>query len=336
MTKGHTFWQATDGERLRSLRDAAGFDIQQFAKSNCISIAQLKLLEDGVSSSLFHSPAIMTAMGRKLLQRLGREDGSGAPEQATAVQAYVPTDQPQVRVNSDQSWKPEALRNLSRLAAESARDLQVLPAERLLAETAAPTGKNYYVLGLLAATALLAIGQANLQYYLQWLAPTLYFSSEDALVQAVSAQSETPQSVTVPKVDRANDESRIDPLVGIPVQTSIAPVAKPILGAAPLTTQADRALCPWSDKEIQLQPLQVRTDGNYVHFMASDDVKICVLDGQMKTSVLSLKAGDAKSVRGAAPWHIYSRNMSGMKVFFQGYHVPVLDSKITQIGLKER
>ena len=82
--------------------------------------------------------------------------------------------------------------------------------------------------------------------------------------------------------------------------------------------------------------MQVRTDGNYVHFIASDDVKICVLDGQMKTSVLSLKAGDAKSVRGAAPWHTYSRNMSGMKVFFQGYHVPVLDSKITQIGLTER
>jgi len=336
MTKGHVSWQASDGERLRSLRYAAGFDTQQFATNNCISVAQLTLLEDGVSSSHFHSHAIMTALGRKLLQRLGDKDSLSVPEQAAAGQAHVLTDRPQARVNLDQSWKPEALRNLSRLAAESARNLQGLPSEKLLATAGSPTGKNYYVLGLLAVAALLSIGQANSRDCLRWMATALKLPSEENPAQAGSVMDKTPQSAPTPEVDNANGASRIDPLFGTPVQTSIEPVAEPALGIAPLAIQTDRAQCPWSDKEIQLQPPKVRTVGNYVHFIASDDVRICVLDGQMKTSVLSLKVGDAKSVRGAAPWHIYSPNMSEMKVFFQGYHVPIPDSKITQIGLAER
>jgi hypothetical protein len=339
MTKGHAFWQTSDGERLRSLRHAAGFDTQQFASNNCISVAQLTLLEEGVSSSLFHSPAIMNAVGRKLLQRLVGKDALSVPEQAPQVaagQTHVPTDRSQARVNSDQSWKPEALRNLSRLAAESARDLQGIPSEKNLAAAGAATGTNYYVLGLLAVAALLSIGQANLHDSLQWMASALKFPSEDTPDQADSAKNETPQSGSTPEVANAMAASRIEPLVGTPVQTSIEPLAEPALGIASLAIKADRAQCPWNDKEIQLRPTEVRTEGNYVHFIASDDVRICVLDGQMKSSVLSLKAGDAKSVRGAAPWHIYSPNMSEMKVFFQGYHVPIPDSKITQIGLSER
>ncbi len=296
-----TSWQPSDGERLKFLRNASGLDLYKFAYINAISAAQLKLLEDGGDSSLFYSPAIKTGVGRKLLRRLGDKDASGVPEQAPQT-AIGPAD---------------VLTKSSVAAADS------------------PTRRSSYVLSLLVVAALLLIGNANFDESLQWVASVLQPPTRQGSAQAEVKRIETSQAAVTPLAESATDASQIDASVATLEPNSIEPAAEPTPRLESVAVQEPRSECRWSDQEIELRPAAVRTEGNYVHFVASDDVQICVLDGQMKTSVLSLKAGDAKSVRGAAPWHIYSRNMSDLKVFFRGYHVPVPDSKITQISLRE-
>ncbi len=336
-----TSWQPINGERLKFMRHAAGFDIQKFAKINAISVAQLKLLEEGGDRSHFYSPAIKASVGRKLLRRLGDNNAPGVSEQApqTATgQAHASADQMHPRVTPDEARKLETLRNLDKVAADSVRDLRVRPSERSVGAVSSFKRRNSYVLSLLAVAVLVPIGNANFDDSLQWAASVLQPPTGQATAEAEVKRITPAEAILIPAAVPApgTDSSQVDAPVATPAPVSIEPAAEPAPRVAPVAVQDQRSKCHWSDQEIKLQPLVVRTEGNYVHFVASGDVRVCVLDGQQKTSVLSLKAGDAKSVRGAAPWHVYSRNMSELKVFFQGYHVPVPDSKITQISLMER
>ena len=138
------------------------------------------------------------------------------------------------------------------------------------------------------------------------------------------------QAFAAPVTASTTDARQVNPSV-----EAIAPATEPVR-AEPVAVRDQKSECRWSDQEVELQPVSVRTPGNYVHFVARADATVCVLDGNKNPSVLSLKAGDAKSVRGAQPWHVSSNKLAELKVFYQGYQVPILDAKTTHIGLKER
>ena len=301
-------WQASDGERLKFLRHAAGFDIQKFAKINSISVAQLKLLEDGGDSSLFYSPAIKASVGRKLLSHLGEKEAPGVPEQAPPAAAGVAsaqTDPIDPRVARDEAIKIEALQTLDKVAADSVRNLEAHSIRKPVPLVRSRGYRQWYLLALLVAVALLLV-TADFNESVQWMAPT-----PQPLARKTSAK---------PAVSR--------------IETTQTPAATGPAGA--VDVQEQKADCRWGDQQVELHPVSVRTAGNYVHFVASAEATVCVVDGAKKSSVLSLKAGDAKSVRGEPPWQVYSRKLPELKVFYQGYQVPIPAANITHIGLRAR
>jgi hypothetical protein len=65
-------WLPADGDLLKNLREAAGVEISTLARTHCLSILQIKQLEDGGDSS-FYTPAIKLASGRRLLTHFGAD-----------------------------------------------------------------------------------------------------------------------------------------------------------------------------------------------------------------------------------------------------------------------
>ena len=327
-----TSWQPSDGERLKFMRHAAGFDIQKFAKINSISVAQLKLLEDGGDGLLFYSPAIKASVGRKLLNRLGDKNAQGLTNQAqvAAELANSPTDQYDPKIAADEALKIETLKILDRVAANSVRDLQSDLAKRTETASGSPGGRRWYLLGLLAATALAVTGNAKLYDSLQLIANTLQPTIRSAPADADVKKTAPERAIAAPVTASTTDASQVNRSVA-----ALAPVTEPGR-VEPVAVRDQTSECRWSDQEVELQPVSVRTPGNYVHFVARADATVCVLDGNKNLSVLSLKVGDAKSVRGTQPWHVSSEKLAELKVFYQGYQVPILDAKKTHIGLKER
>lgn len=314
-----TPWQPSDGQRLKFLRHAAGFDIQMFAKINSISVAQLKLLEDGADGSLFYSPAIKASVGRRLLSRLGETDASCESEQVLDTGKGLSVSQTKhvdLRVAESELQKLETLQTLDKVAADSVRDLD-RGSSRKYVHAVSPQGRRqWYLLALLAAVALILVGNTNLLDSLLQIAPV-----PQSAARAVHTDTEVKTLVAAPAPAPAPD--------------SIGPVVERVRAESVAVTEKESA-CRWSDRELELQPTSVRTLGNYVHFVASTDVTVCALDGRQTQTVLTLKAGDARSVRGVSPWHVYSRKLPELKVFYQGYHVPLPDTNTRHIGLRER
>ena len=71
-----TTWSEKEGVLLKNLREGAGLDICVLARLNCISINQLRQLEDGGDFS-FYSPKIKFDIGTKILKQLGSEERLG-------------------------------------------------------------------------------------------------------------------------------------------------------------------------------------------------------------------------------------------------------------------
>ena len=328
-----TSWQASEGHRLKALRQAAGFAIEKFAKSNSISVAQLKLLEDGGDSLLFYSPVIKASVGRKLLNRLGDKDAQGVTRQAPQVAADLvndATNQQDPRIAADEALKIETLRTLDRVTTNSVRDLQSDLTKRTETASGSPGRRRWYLLGLLATTALAVASNADFYDSLQLMVNTLQPPTRPAPADAEVKKTEPEQAFAAPATVSTTRVSQVNPSVA-----ALAPATEPVR-AEPVAVRDQKSECRWSDQEFELQPVSVRTPGNYVHFVARADATVCVLDGNKVSSVLSLKSGDAKSVRGTQPWHVSSNKLAELMVFYQGYQVPIVDAKTTHIGLKER
>ena len=157
--------------------------------------------------------------------------------------------------------------------------------------------------------------------------------TEEGSLEAISRNTEVKQRIV------EHDMDPNQPIIASTVATqsrSISAIIEPSLRFESSVMERTQADCRWSDNELVLRPPAVRTKGNYVHIVAIRAACVCVLDSQHKTSFLSLKAGDALSVRGVAPWRIYSRNLPDIRLFFQGYHVPVPDAQATQVSLREQ
>ena len=63
-TKLNEVWSAADGEGLRRLRLAAGWDAPTLARRSSLSVAQVVQLEEG-GDSHFYTPAIKHLAGRQ-------------------------------------------------------------------------------------------------------------------------------------------------------------------------------------------------------------------------------------------------------------------------------
>jgi hypothetical protein len=84
------------------------------------------------------------------------------------------------------------------------------------------------------------------------------------------------------------------------------------------------------------QPVSVNKPGTYVYLLSSKDVQVCVDDGKRVRTVVSLKAGEGRSIHGSSPWVIGSNQISAVQVYFQGAKVMVPKDAGQRIVLKEQ
>lgn len=79
-------WTADDAASLKQSRSVAGCDLPDLAKATCLSVAQLKQLEQG-GESCFYTPAIKYLAGQRAMSALqqwqGRSTTPAQPPEAT-------------------------------------------------------------------------------------------------------------------------------------------------------------------------------------------------------------------------------------------------------------
>jgi hypothetical protein len=110
--------------------------------------------------------------------------------------------------------------------------------------------------------------------------------------------------------------------------------ANPVAVATPAQTVND---CKLLDVEpTPAMPVAVNKAGVYVYLIANKDVQVCVDDGKQVRTILNLKAGEGRTVRGSSPWVIGAVDMASVQVYFQGAKVFFPPNVRQRIVLKEQ
>jgi hypothetical protein len=279
-------WRSEDGQLLRSLREEAGIDELVFARNNTVSLAQLRELELGGSSS-FYNPAIKRSTGVKLLKKLGHELPLPEP--------ILLTDSPAQATSSADPIKhdPSLVTHLSNAQAS-------VPTPLVTARRGLFQQPVFWFLCLLSSFALVAFKPWASKDHPPALLTTAAPANDEAQLLKTSTTPTHAEVLTTatPKADLPHTE------------------AKGSVSAAP-------ASCDWEhrDNSKTHTPTQPIKPGNYVYLEAQADTELCVLDSQNKRTLLQLKAGMAKSVYGSAPFLVYSQDWTNFKLFFQGRRV---------------
>jgi transcriptional regulator with XRE-family HTH domain len=117
-----------------------------------------------------------------------------------------------------------------------------------------------------------------------------------------------------------------------------APEAKPEPkqepSPAPQSTEALNTSCAWEPTDTEIQPTTARKKGEYVHVVALDNVKLCIMDGNQRVASLSLTPGQERSIYGPGPFKVYSQQLPLVKIYFQGLAIKLPSPEIRQITLK--
>ena len=82
-------------------------------------------------------------------------------------------------------------------------------------------------------------------------------------------------------------------------------------------------------------PTNVISAGNFVHFIAKANKQVCVKDAKGLQQLVSLQAGDRKTVLGVAPWTVLSEDFSNVELYFQGRRVWPSSSTTHTVRLQE-
>ena len=280
-------WRSEDGQLLRSLREEAGIDELVFARSNTVSLAQLKELELGGSSS-FYNPAIKRSTGVKLLKKLGHELPLPEPALLTDAPAQAPSSTDPTKLDAGQSP------NLSNAQARSVAMPSITARHGLFQQPV------FWFICLISSFALVAFKPwASKNHPPAMLATAAPANAAPQLLKTSTPPTHADVSVTErPKANLPHTETKS-------------------------AATAVSASCDWENRDISKThtPTQPIKPGNYVYLEAQADTELCVLDSQNKRTLLQLKAGMAKSVYGSAPFLVYSQDWTNFKLFFQGRRV---------------
>jgi hypothetical protein len=82
--------------------------------------------------------------------------------------------------------------------------------------------------------------------------------------------------------------------------------------------------------------VSINKTGTYVYLLPTKDVQVCVDDGKRVRTVVTLKAGEGKSIHGSSPWVIASTQINALQIYFQGSKVMIPKDAGQRIVLKEQ
>ena len=144
---------------------------------------------------------------------------------------------------------------------------------------------------------------------LQWLTP---IERQNSISQAPLSNTQSPKDHT---------------------PSTAAVIAPNALVTAPAAEMPSTRECDLQGKDTVIQSAHSGKSSDYVHLVANISTTVCVLDSHNQVTPLALTAGEAKTVYGAAPWRLSSKNLAALKIFFQGQRIALPDAQTTQIRL---
>lgn len=316
----NNIWHPEDGALLQQLRISAQLDELVFARSNTISLSQLRELE-GQGQGSFYTAHIKSHTGFKLLRKLGHEPVLRRPilvvpevEEALAMaeQTVMPTPV-QLPVPNQTMFAPGTATAFTTGPSESIKKPDTaIPA---------PQSPNWRFAPQWAFTVLLLTAG-------MWAVVNTPWSSLIALkspgVGTTSLQF-NPTSATLDTAPHVVDfQSSSQNALQSHVSHTQFPTAP--LNTSETTTPQPQVVaqaCDWRHQASSFvyEPMDPVKSGNYIHFVALQDGNVCVRDQQNQLTTLQLKAGMAKSVYGAPPFLVHSPSWSSLQLFYQGRKV---------------
>jgi hypothetical protein len=288
-------WTAEHGTLLKSLRQNAGLDVAMLARKHIVSTTQVDQLENG-GDTAFYNPDIKFATGKKLLRALGHQ----MPEVDQGAAAVMTQTAPDIE-------------------SVSAMNLVSLPPPPSLVGQGAnrkawhvtPQNFAWPLLLLLVALGLLGLYVERVP---EVNTPEL---KEPAQMQIqLQTQPQTQIENVPPEQAAAQPASASSPQTVAAVQT------KP-----------PTAPCNWQATTVEIQPTSPRKPAEYVHLVAQQNVLVCIKDAEQRVATLEMQAGDARSIYGPAPFKVYSTQLSGMQIYFQGQAIKLPSEEVQLLQL---
>ena len=148
--------------------------------------------------------------------------------------------------------------------------------------------------------------------------------STEATIQATQPEPKQEAVLATPSPAPLTDPDK-QPLPALPETEKKEAPSKP---------QALNAACAWEPTDTEIQPTSARKKGEYVHVVASDNVNLCIMDGNQRVASLSLTPGQERSIYGPGPFKVYSQQLPLVKIYFQGQAIKLPSPEIRQITLK--
>ena len=316
-----------DPHYLRQLREAAGMDWVVLARTACLSVAQVQALESENAGHVFYSDTIKRQAYKRLLMILGAEPPT----------VEVPTSL------RDAHQVAEAhLNTLDQIVAMSHQPpMNFTWSDRVRESTLALMAHKQ----LLGAFSLLV---GALVLFALYGPLHLGDGTINAATEPVKASSVVVAAPAVPQVS----EVAAAPVVAPPVApvASAVPVVAAVVASAPVQIatvptnvatvsvppKATTPACAYSaDTLPQLPPFVARKEGNYVYLVSSANAEVCVVDGNKQATLVPLKAGEGRTVTGAAPWQVSGAQLKQVQIYFQGGRV-TLPEDIQRLKLVEQ
>jgi transcriptional regulator with XRE-family HTH domain len=147
---------------------------------------------------------------------------------------------------------------------------------------------------------------------------------------------QSSNSVSKPSTEASIQATQPEPKAETKAEpaTETKPEPKQELPPAPQSTEALNTSCAWEPTDTEIQPTTARKKGEYVHVVALDNVRLCIMDGNQRVASLSLTPGQERSIYGPGPFKVYSQQLPLVKIYFQGLAIKLPSPEIRQITLK--
>lgn len=298
-------YDTCDPDYLRQLRAASGVEETWLARTACLSVAQVRQLEEG-GESLFYSPTIKRQAYKRLLMILGAEP-------------------PTVVVDIVEQPVPSVVNDLNEIIAMGEKRLNDDHAVAEFFQMLRHRISQHKI----SAGIVLALSGAGA---ISFLVPISNTEKKNTAELVMTKTSDVVAVVTPIAPVVAPPPAAV---ASLPASTH-APL--PITSAsAPAAAAVGAFACQYTAESLpELVPMTATKPSRYVHLVANTDVNVCVVDANRQTSWVQLKAGESQSVFGSAPWQVSSTKLGKVQIYFQGWRVALPEGADQRIALIEK
>jgi transcriptional regulator with XRE-family HTH domain len=303
-----------NGDKLRQLREARGWDGVQLARLSSLSVAQVQALEDG-GTDCFYSIQIKKNAARKLAKVLGVPDDTVIhPSEPSGEQIEEPLDPQPV---------PE---------------LAVINSRSLYSKSYPSTWVGYIAmtLSLVAGLVWFALRPLTSASRPSWVTADASTSASQVQGSVEADKSRASTAIAAPVAPAAVAPALALEAAPVPLRPlSVSPKPNPegteIMPAA-LTVSAVQA-CPFDGDAAVFEATNPTKSAEKLSLMFHKAGVLCVQDSTGKVWQEELKPWLGRTFIGKAPWKLYSSVLPHADVYFQGEKIKLAVTQSRTIAL---